>query len=96
MLAKPGDSVFCIEAPWHDENSQEPCGIRNYGPRVDEPVTVDFLLEDEYNNKYYRLKEYPDHPDDPSKFAAFRQIFFMKLDDIKIEQVLTYKIYDTD
>ncbi len=96
MKGNPGDSVICINAPWHERNSSLPCGIKGFGPHKNELVTIDFLLIDENENVYFRIKEYPDNPNDVNFFAGFRNDFFEPLmSDKKLEDILPHAINET-
>lgn len=76
MKGNPGDTIICIDAPWHEACPHTPCGIINFGPKKNDIVTIDFLMEDERGVIYFRIKEYPDNPDDANYFAGFRNDFF--------------------
>lgn len=93
MQGNPGDSVLCKDAPWHEPDNI--CTIRYYGPKVDEIVTIESLIRDERGMVYYKLKEYPTDPTDPSRDAGFVFYWFERtVSDKQLYQDLN--IYSND
>lgn len=73
----PGELVICVQAPWHDGSI--PCSVHKYGPKKDEIVTIDFLMEDNHGVLFLRLVEYPNDPTDKKRFQGFMMDFFKSL-----------------
>lgn len=75
MRFKSGDTVICIEAPWHNLMARVCCQFTDYGPKKDEEVTIERYCPGDH--RYLLIKEYPAL--DTFNFYGYHEALFEKL-----------------